>query len=103
MDAIVRRLHPQPVGLIPSARTRGTRPVPSLMKGITSIEDLRQAARRRVPRAFFGYAEAGSYSEQTLHANRADLESIDSVSGCSSMSRRGTRARQSSVRELRSR
>jgi L-lactate dehydrogenase (cytochrome) len=46
------------------------------MKGMTSIEDLRQTARRRVPRAFFGYAEAGSYSEQTLHTNRADLERI---------------------------
>jgi L-lactate dehydrogenase (cytochrome) len=46
------------------------------MKDMTSIEDLRQAARRRVPRAFFGYAEAGSYSEQTLHANRDDLERI---------------------------
>jgi L-lactate dehydrogenase (cytochrome) len=29
-----------------------------------------------VPRAFFDYAEAGSYSEQTLRANRADLERI---------------------------
>ncbi|MGH6768782.1 MAG: alpha-hydroxy acid oxidase [Xanthobacteraceae bacterium] len=40
------------------------------------IEDLRQLARRRVPKMFFDYAEAGSYSEQTLHANRADLERI---------------------------
>jgi L-lactate dehydrogenase (cytochrome) len=43
---------------------------------MTCIEDLRQTARRRVPRAFFDYAEGGSYSEQTLHANRADLEGI---------------------------
>jgi len=46
------------------------------MKTMTCIEDLRQSARRRVPRAFFEYAEGGSYAEQTLHANRADLEAI---------------------------
>ncbi len=43
---------------------------------MTCIEDLRQVARRRVPRAFFDYAEAGSYSEETLRANRADLERL---------------------------
>jgi L-lactate dehydrogenase (cytochrome) len=43
---------------------------------MTCIEDLRQVARRRVPRAFFDYAEAGSYSQETLHANRSDLERI---------------------------
>ena len=46
------------------------------MKTMTCIEDLRQTARRRVPRAFFEYAEGGSYAEQTLNANRADLERI---------------------------
>jgi L-lactate dehydrogenase (cytochrome) len=46
------------------------------MKAMTCIEDLRQAARRKVPRAFFEYADSGSYAEQTLHANRADLERI---------------------------
>ena len=46
------------------------------MKNMMCIEDLRQAARRRVPRAFFDYAEAGSYSEETLRANRADMEQI---------------------------
>ena len=45
-----------------------------LMKNIASIEDLRQLARRRVPRAFFDYADSGSYNEETLRANRADLE-----------------------------
>jgi L-lactate dehydrogenase (cytochrome) len=33
-------------------------------------------ARRKVPRAFFDYAEAGSYSQETLRANRDDLERI---------------------------
>ncbi|MFZ1909087.1 MAG: alpha-hydroxy acid oxidase [Burkholderiales bacterium] len=46
------------------------------MKNITCIEDLRELARRKVPRAFFDYAEAGSYSEETLRSNRADLEKL---------------------------
>src|SRR5437899_6848694 len=46
------------------------------MAPMTCIEDLRQTARRKVPRAFFDYAEAGSYSEATLRANREDLERI---------------------------
>ncbi len=46
------------------------------MKAITCIDDLRHLARRRVPRAFFEYADSGSYNEETLRANRADLERI---------------------------
>jgi L-lactate dehydrogenase (cytochrome) len=46
------------------------------MKHITCIEDLRQLHMRRVPKAFFDYADRGSYSEDTLRANRADLEAI---------------------------
>jgi len=46
------------------------------MRNVTCIEDLRQLAHRKVPRAFIDYAEAGSYAEQTLAANRADLERI---------------------------
>ena len=46
------------------------------MRPMTCIEDLRQQARRKVPRAFFDYAEAGSYSQETLRANREDLERI---------------------------
>ncbi|MFZ0423346.1 MAG: alpha-hydroxy acid oxidase [Xanthobacteraceae bacterium] len=46
------------------------------MKTMTCIEDLRETAHRKVPRAFIDYAEAGSYAEQTLRANRADLERI---------------------------
>jgi L-lactate dehydrogenase (cytochrome) len=42
----------------------------------TCIEDLRQVARRKVPKAFFDYLEAGSYSEATLRANRDDLERL---------------------------
>jgi L-lactate dehydrogenase (cytochrome) len=46
------------------------------MRDVTCIEDLRQIARRRVPRSFFEYCEAGSYAEETLAANRADLSAI---------------------------
>lgn len=46
------------------------------MGSVTCIEDLRALARRKVPRAFFDYAEAGSYAEETLRANRTDLNSI---------------------------
>jgi len=46
------------------------------MRTMTCIEDLRQAAHRKVPRAFIDYAESGSYAEQTLAANRTDLERI---------------------------
>jgi L-lactate dehydrogenase (cytochrome) len=46
------------------------------MTAATCIEDLRATYHRRVPRAFVDYCESGSYAEQTLRANRADLERI---------------------------
>jgi L-lactate dehydrogenase (cytochrome) len=46
------------------------------MTRMTCIEDLRQAASRKVPRAFFDFVEGGSYTEQTLAANCADFERI---------------------------
>ena len=46
------------------------------MKHITCIEDLREVHRRKVPKAFFDYADRGSYSEETLRANRDDLQQI---------------------------
>src|SRR4030088_1025510 len=47
-----------------------------LMKHITCIEDLRQVHMRKVPKAFFDYADRGSYAEETLRANRDDLQAI---------------------------
>ncbi|HUA81572.1 MAG TPA: alpha-hydroxy acid oxidase [Dyella sp.] len=41
---------------------------------ITNVADLRTLAKRRVPRAFFEYADRGSYDEATLRANRAAFE-----------------------------
>jgi L-lactate dehydrogenase (cytochrome) len=46
------------------------------MKHIACIEDLRELHRRRVPKAFFDYADRGSYSEDTLRANLDDLHQI---------------------------
>src|SRR5580692_4732524 len=44
---------------------------------ILSIEDLRNLAKRRVPRAIFDYADGGAYEERTLRANAADLDAIN--------------------------
>jgi L-lactate dehydrogenase (cytochrome) len=46
------------------------------MKHITCIEDLRELHKRRVPKAFFDYADRGSYAEETLRANRDDLKQV---------------------------
>ncbi|MGJ4941840.1 alpha-hydroxy acid oxidase [Bradyrhizobium sp. HKCCYLS1011] len=46
------------------------------MKHITCIEDLRELHKRRVPKAFFDYADRGSYAEETLRANREDLQKL---------------------------
>src|SRR6201985_1219835 len=46
------------------------------MKHITCIDDLRTLHKRRVPKAFFDYADRGSYAEETLRANREDLQQI---------------------------
>lgn len=46
------------------------------MKHITCIEDLRLLHQRRVPKAFFDYADRGSYTEDTLRANHDDLQQI---------------------------
>jgi len=43
---------------------------------ITSISDLRDIARRRLPRALFDYADRGSYDELTLRRNYADFEKL---------------------------
>jgi L-lactate dehydrogenase (cytochrome) len=46
------------------------------MAMILSIDDLRDLARRRVPRAIFDYADGGSYEERTLRRNAADLDAM---------------------------
>jgi L-lactate dehydrogenase (cytochrome) len=46
------------------------------MPHITCVEDLRALARKRVPRMFYDYADAGSWTERTYRANEADLQAI---------------------------
>jgi L-lactate dehydrogenase (cytochrome) len=46
------------------------------MPAFACIEELRVAARRRVPRMFYDYVDAGSWTEDTYRANEADLAKI---------------------------
>jgi L-lactate dehydrogenase (cytochrome) len=46
------------------------------MPVVTCIDDLRELSKKRVAQAIFDYVDRGSYSEATLRANRADLESL---------------------------
>jgi L-lactate dehydrogenase (cytochrome) len=46
------------------------------MPVITCIEDLRALAKKRVPRMFYDYADAGSWTESTYRANNADFQKI---------------------------
>jgi len=43
---------------------------------ITSIEDLRLLAKRRVPRMFYDYADSGAWTESTYRANQSDFGKI---------------------------
>jgi L-lactate dehydrogenase (cytochrome) len=43
---------------------------------VNSIADLRELARKRVPRAIFEYADRGAYDELTLRRNRHDLDAL---------------------------
>ena len=46
------------------------------MSIVTTIEDLRLLAKRRVPRMFYDYADAGSWTESTYRANNDDFAKI---------------------------
>ena len=43
---------------------------------LASVSDYREAARRRLPRVLFDYIDGGSYAEQTLAANVADIQAL---------------------------
>jgi L-lactate dehydrogenase (cytochrome) len=60
----------------PSGKPRQEGPPGMSMKHVTCIEDLRQLHKQRVPKAFFDYADRGSYTEDTLRANSDDLQQI---------------------------
>jgi L-lactate dehydrogenase (cytochrome) len=46
------------------------------MTVITTIEDLRVLAKKRVPRMFYDYADSGSWTESTYRANESDFQKI---------------------------
>jgi L-lactate dehydrogenase (cytochrome) len=46
------------------------------MSVITCVEDLRRLAVKRVPRMFYDYADAGSWTESTYRANERDFQGI---------------------------
>jgi isopentenyl diphosphate isomerase/L-lactate dehydrogenase-like FMN-dependent dehydrogenase len=46
------------------------------MRKAVNIDDLRTAAKRRLPRLLFDYVDSGACSESTLRANIADFEDI---------------------------
>jgi len=46
------------------------------MSVITTIEDLRVLAEKRVPRMFYDYADSGSYTESTYRANESQFGRI---------------------------
>jgi len=46
------------------------------MSVITCIEDLRVLAKKRVPRMFYDYVDAGSWTEGTYRANERDFQKI---------------------------
>ena len=50
--------------------------MPTTLQTATCIDDLRDIAKARVPKAFFEYADHGSYSQSTMRANRSDLQAI---------------------------
>lgn len=46
------------------------------MPVITCVEDLRLLAKKRVPKAFYDYADSGSYTESTYRSNSSALADI---------------------------
>lgn len=46
------------------------------MSVITTIEDLRVLAEKRVPRMFYDYADSGAWTESTYRSNSEDFRSI---------------------------
>lgn len=46
------------------------------MNGLLTIADLKERARRRVPKMFFDYADSGAWTESTYRANEEDFHKI---------------------------
>ncbi len=48
----------------------------SSLDSALTIDDLKQRARRRVPKMFFDYADSGSWTESTYRENESDFQKI---------------------------
>ena len=46
------------------------------MSVITTIDDLKKLAQKRVPKMFYDYADSGSWSERTYQLNESDFQRI---------------------------
>ena len=46
------------------------------MSMLLTIDDLKQQARRRVPKMFFDYADSGAWTEGTYRANEEDFRKV---------------------------
>lgn len=49
---------------------------PAWLEALTTVEDLRRAARRRLPRGLFEFVDRGSEDEVALRANRAAFDAL---------------------------
>ena len=47
-----------------------------MQRKILDIPEMKELARRRVPKLFFEYADSGSFTESTYRANEADFAAI---------------------------
>lgn len=57
-------------GASPASQAAGTRPLPRALERCQNIADLREAARRRLPRGVFEFFDRGSEDEASLRNNR---------------------------------
>ncbi len=57
-------------GASPASQAAGTRPLPRALERCQNITDLREAARRRLPRGVFEFFDRGSEDEASLRNNR---------------------------------
>ena len=46
------------------------------LSGVLTIEEMKQLARRRVPKMFFDYADSGAWTENTYRANEEDFAKV---------------------------
>ena len=48
----------------------------SPLDNVLTVEEMKECARRRVPKQFFDYANSGSWTESTYRANHEDFDKI---------------------------